>query len=104
MAHVKESPYICHIFVCTNDRQGARKSCADGKSIEIRAILKEEITNRGWKPRVRVSQSGCLGVCEDGPNVMLYPQKIWFSGVAKNDVSIILEQVKEIIEKQSAKT
>ena len=92
------SPYICHIFVCTNDRKGARKSCADDNSGEIRSLLKEKVKMRGWKDFVRVSQSGCMGLCENGPNVMIYPQKIYFSEVTKEDVEEILERVEKIIE------
>ena len=91
MTTQNESPYKCHIFVCTNDRQGKRKSCADANSTQIRQILKEEVANRGWKSKVRVSQCGCLGLCADGPNVILYPQKIWFSGLSEGDVAWQIE-------------
>ena len=97
MAKQNESPFKCHVFVCTNDRQGKRKSCADGNSTHIRKVLKEEVANRGWKPKVRVSQCGCLGLCADGPNVILYPQKIWFSEVSENDVGEVIEAVEGII-------
>ena len=97
MASKNESPYVCHIFVCTNDRRGQRKSCADGNSPLVRAALKEEIAKRSWKPRVRVSQSGCLGLCGDGPNVILYPQKVWFSEVSPSDVSEIIAKVEEFL-------
>ena len=91
------SPYVCHIFVCTNDRKGERKSCADGGSVDVRSILKEESKKRGWTGRVRVSQSGCLGLCEIGPNVIIYPQGIVFSEVTKEDIEAILSRVEEII-------
>jgi len=97
MTKQNDSPYKCHIFVCTNDRQGKRKSCADGNSAQIRKILKEEVASRGWRPRVRVSQCGCLGLCADGPNVILYPQKIWFSGLSETDVSEVVEAVEGIL-------
>jgi len=97
MASKNESPYVCHIFVCTNDRSGQRKSCADGNSPLIRAALKKEIAKRSWKPRVRVSQSGCLGLCGDGPNVILYPQKVWFSEVSPSDVAEIIAKVEEFL-------
>ena len=97
MAKQNESPYACHVFVCTNDRQGKSKSCADNNSTQIRKVLKEEVSNRGWKPKVRVSQCGCLGLCADGPNVILYPQKIWFSGVSEGDVSEVVEAVEGIV-------
>ncbi len=50
-----ESPYVCHIFVCTNDRNGERRSCADHNSPLLKKALKEEVGNRGWKNQVRVS-------------------------------------------------
>ena len=43
MADRKETPFVCHVFVCTNDRQGARKSCADGASPALRAALKKAV-------------------------------------------------------------
>ena len=95
--HEQSSPYICHIFVCTNDRQGKRKSCADGKSGDVRSALKEESKKRGWTGKVRVSQCGCMGLCEMGPNVIIYPQKIHFSEVAIGDIPVILKKVELII-------
>jgi (2Fe-2S) ferredoxin len=92
------SPYVCHIFVCVNDRKGERKSCADGNSPALKDYFKEQVEARGWKPRVRVSNSGCLGLCAKGPNVILYPQKIWFSDVTQADADQILETVAKIIQ------
>jgi len=98
MADRRKTPYLCHVLVCTNDRKGMRKSCADGNSIEIRAMLKKQIADRGWKPDVRLSQSGCLGLCAKGPNVILYPQKIWFSQVTAEEVPSIMKSIAEIVE------
>ncbi len=97
MAEKKPSPYACHIFVCVNDRQGQRKSCADGDNPILRKTLKDEVVKRGWRPQVRVSQCGCMGLCADGPNVILYPQKIWFSHVSSDDVATILSAVDGIL-------
>jgi (2Fe-2S) ferredoxin len=88
-----ESPYIAHVFVCTNDRGGERKSCADGNSQLVKAKLKDAVEAKGWKGKVRVSTSGCLGVCGEGPNVMIYPQKLWFSGVSPDDVEAIVSTI-----------
>jgi len=92
-----ESPYIAHVFVCTNDRKGERKSCADGNSALVKTKLKEAVEAKGWKGKVRVSTSGCLGVCGEGPNVMIYPQKIWFSEVSLNDVEAIVSAVERLM-------
>lgn len=93
----RPSPYHCHIFVCVNDRQGARKSCADGGSPAVKQRLKAAVAARGWQGRVRVSQCGCMGLCAEGPNIILYPQKIWFSGVAPEDLEDILAAVEQAL-------
>ena len=98
MAELNESPYVCHVFVCTNDRGGKRKSCADGNSPEVRAALKQAVADKGWKPKVRVSQSGCLGLCAKGANVILYPQKTWFSNVYLEDVDQITSEIEKIMD------
>jgi len=97
MAEKKESPFISHIFVCTNDRGGKRKSCADNNSQLVRSKLKEAVSEKGWKGKVRVSQSGCMGLCAKGSNVMIYPQKIWFAGVFPDDVEEIVATVQGIV-------
>ncbi len=92
-----ESPFIAHVFVCTNDRKGERKSCADENSALIKAELKNAVNENGWKGKVRVSASGCLGLCANGPNVMIYPQKIWFSEVSLEDVEEIVATIERTI-------
>lgn len=92
------SPFLCHVFVCTNDRHGERKSCADGQSVQLREQLKEAVGQRAHlKGRVRVSSAGCLGLCARGPNVLLHPQAIWFSGVTSADLPRLLEAIEAAI-------
>jgi len=93
----RKTPYKCHVFVCVKSRNGERKSCADADAGEIRSALKDEIKDRDWKRVVRISSSGCLGVCETGPNVMIYPQGIWLSQVKPSDVPEILKIVEQSI-------
>lgn len=97
MAKRNESPYIAHVFVCTNDRKGERKSCADGDSGRLKDSLKEAVAAKGWKGKVRISTCGCMGLCESGPNVIIYPQKIWFSGATPDDLPEIICALEEIL-------
>ena len=98
----KTTPYKCHVFVCVNDRGGARKSCADGHSKEIAIRLKEAAKGRGFPPgTVRVSQSLCLGLCDFGPNVVLYPQRTWFQAVTVADIDRILDAAAEVMKRSS---
>jgi len=41
-----------------------------------------------------------MGLCAQGPNVMLYPQAIWFSGVALADAPRLLAEIKAVVVKQ----
>jgi len=95
---MKEAPFQCQVFVCVNDRHGTRNSCADGGSPEIKARLKEAVLARGIsKTQVRVSNSLCQGQCEQGPNVMLYPQNKWFTHVTLDQVEEIADTVARLV-------
>lgn len=98
MASVKETPFICHVFVCTNDRKGARRSCADGDSVALRAELKERVYSKGWKGKIRVSSCGCMGLCEKGPNVLLHPQGLWYSQVNHDDLDELMAKLEQIMD------
>jgi len=97
MIHENSLPFECHVFVCTHTRNGESKACLDGNSSEVRDILKAEVKKLGLNSRVRVSQSGCLGLCASGPNIVIYPQKIWFAQVDKSDIPEILETIKGLV-------
>lgn len=86
--------YIRHIFICTNRRRDddPKGSCAQKGSEEIRELLKKELHARGLKTEVRANRSGCLDVCEHGPNVVIYPEGVWYHGVTKEDISEIIEK------------
>ena len=41
---------------------------------------------------VLVTSSGCLGPCEQGPTVVVYPDATWYSQVKEADVPAILDE------------
>ncbi len=87
----KNTPYQKQIFVCTNDRHGESASCGDqnGEAVfkELRKIAKE----RGLHPRIRVAQAKCLGYCNQGVNIMTYPDNVWHSQVTLDDVPQLVQ-------------
>ncbi len=93
-----EAPYFCHVLVCVNDRKNERKSCAQENSGEIRLQLKTQVKKRWPEANIRVSQTGCLGVCEEGPNVMIYPQNLWFKHVTLADIDRILDVIGQLFQ------
>ncbi len=93
----KTTPYKSHIFICRKSRADGNKSCGNLGNPELKSVLKDAVKERGWKGIVRVSESSCFGVCAAGPNIMIYPQKIWLTKVALEDVPEILQIVGECV-------
>ena len=80
------------VFVCLNERE-AGACCAHRNSGTIHAQLKAAIKERGLNTQVRISRSGCMNRCGQGPNIMIFPDNVWYSGVAEADVSQILDEI-----------
>lgn len=89
----KKVPFEKTVFVCVNAREGGRKACAGAGGVEICEALKAGVKAAGLKGKVRVARSGCLDLCEQGPNVFLYPSGEWLSGVTGADVPGILKKL-----------
>ncbi|MBI4227837.1 MAG: HAD-IA family hydrolase [Candidatus Omnitrophica bacterium] len=89
MQHTK-TPYRKHLFVCANQREGEQTCCARGGGLAIRDALKRYVTEHGLNGVVRVSSSGCQGLCEEGPNVMVFPDNYWYHHVQPDDMEAII--------------
>ncbi|SCK18233.1 (2Fe-2S) ferredoxin [Variovorax sp. HW608] len=81
-----------HVFVCTQNRppQHPRGSCAGSKgSTALLQAFWAEQQKRQTYEQVAVTYSGCLGPCDRGPNVLVYPEGVLYSGVTPDDVAEI---------------
>lgn len=79
-----------YLLICENDRpEGV---CCMPLGTEIRESLKRSVKERGLSDRIRVSRSGCLDLCSEGPNVLLMPDNRWFKKVSLKDLDLILEE------------
>lgn len=83
-----------HIFVCTSSRiNGQQKGyCHTKQSVELVDQFMEEITERDLGGEVFVSNTGCFGICEKGPIVVIYPDNVWYGAVSPDDVEEIMEE------------
>ena len=63
----------------------------DGDSKKIHKAFKEQVAKAGLKGKVRVNNSGCLDQCGHGPNVVVYPEGVWYSHLTVEDVPEIIE-------------
>jgi (2Fe-2S) ferredoxin len=41
--------------------------------------------------KIRVSKSGCLGRCNSGPCIVIYPEGVWYSYTSFSDIDRIIE-------------
>lgn len=82
-----------HIFVCCNQRPpDSPRGCCDPKGqAELQWAFKQRLAERRLKHRVRANKSGCLDQCEHGPNLVVYPDAVWYSHVTLADVDEIIE-------------
>jgi (2Fe-2S) ferredoxin len=86
-------PYRRVIYICTNMREEeGRPACAKRGSEALCERIKEEVKKRGLKGKVRAMKSGCMDLCEQGPNVMVFPDGAWHSGVSLDDVPTLVEK------------
>lgn len=83
-----------HIFVCTSCRiNGQQKGFCYGKgSVDIVQKFMEEIDERDLSAEVMVTNTGCFGICDKGPVVVVYPEGIWYGNVTEEDVEKIMTE------------
>jgi (2Fe-2S) ferredoxin len=95
------TPHKLHILVCTNARHDGTPSCGDsGEAQRVFETLKANL--KAAKLPVRVSKTGCLGPCAQGPNVMCYSAQggpgVWLQGVGEGVIPEIEAKVKKLVE------
>ncbi|MGQ9639487.1 MAG: NADH-ubiquinone oxidoreductase-F iron-sulfur binding region domain-containing protein [Candidatus Bathyarchaeia archaeon] len=64
--------------------------------------LKAELKKQGLKDKVEIRETGCLGFCEQGPRVTIYPEEICYFKVKPEDVTEIVSKItlgKQVVER-----
>lgn len=74
-----------HVFVCV------AKYCKENKSEALYERLRELVKEKKLQD-VTVTGSGSVGMCDIGPNIVVYPDGVWYVGVKNEDLPEIVEQ------------
>ncbi|MCQ2956527.1 MAG: (2Fe-2S) ferredoxin domain-containing protein [Mycoplasmoidaceae bacterium] len=74
------------ILVC------ASTGCLSNKSNEVIEYFKKAIKLHKIENKVEVSQTGCHGLCAQGPVVLVYPEGIFYRKVNRTSAARILEE------------
>ena len=95
-------PYQKILFVCVNRRGAGEACCAHRESEALAEALKARVKALGLSRRIRVSKSGCQDLCAKGPNVMVFPDYVWYHGVTSADIEPIVQDVTRGLETSPA--
>jgi (2Fe-2S) ferredoxin len=85
-------PFRIHLFVCTKQKPDGATSCAAKGSAAVVNALDREIRARGLSNDVQMTTCGCMGLCDEGPVMVVYPEGIWYRRVQPLDVPEIVGQ------------
>ena len=75
--------YRSHVLICGGT------GCTSGNSLEIKAALEKELQTLGIDNEVKIVMTGCFGLCEAGPIIVVYPEGTFYSHVKIEDVKKI---------------
>jgi len=83
-----------HVFVCTQNRpQGhPRGSCASSGCADVMNEFMNEIQAQGLFETIALTNTGCMGPCNMGPTVLVYPEGVMYGSVQKDHVKTIIAE------------
>jgi (2Fe-2S) ferredoxin len=86
--------YQKQIFFCHNLRQNGKRCCGANDADAFFDYMKKTLKKRLLHGigQFRVNTSSCLGRCEEGPVLVIYPEGIWYSYKTYTDIDEIIEQ------------
>lgn len=83
-----------HLFVCTSPRASGKPACGGGGGEAVLSAVQTLLIARGAAD-VLVTPCGCLGRCFDGPNAVVYPDGVWYSGLVAEDAPDLVRHLIE---------
>ncbi len=92
---MQQVPYTCekHIIVCVNKREEG-DCCSNVGGEEVYQKIKVFIREHGLTGKVWATRARCLGFCNNvGTTIVIYPDKLWFTEVTKEDLPQIYEHL-----------
>lgn len=86
-------PFRYHVYACQQEKPGTTLPCCSARgSAQVLDALRKELAAQGLMDEVQVTTCGSIGLCERGPNMVVYPEGVWYSGVQVGDVPEIVRE------------
>lgn len=82
-----------HVFVCLNARPPGhpKGSCTERGAEGLLGELGRLMEARQAYGRVAITRTSCLGPCELGPTILVYPEGVMYVGVQTADIEEIFD-------------
>ena len=87
--------YDKHVFFCTNQRAPGEGCCHDFGANMMRDYVKNKIKVQELSTddnHIRINAAGCLGRCDEGPVLVVYPEGVWYTYVDEIALDEIIEE------------
>ncbi|MTI49809.1 MAG: NADH-quinone oxidoreductase subunit NuoF [Firmicutes bacterium] len=78
--------YRSHVLICGGT------GCTSSKSDKLQKEFQNLIQKKDLDKEVKVVRTGCFGLCEAGPIVIVYPEGSFYSQIKLEDVEEIVEE------------
>ena len=75
-----------HVLICGGT------GCTSSGSVAVREAMAKELELAGLSDEVKIVQTGCFGLCANGPIMIIYPEGTFYSHVKVDDVKEIVEE------------
>jgi (2Fe-2S) ferredoxin len=84
-----------HIFLCTQRRpDGHPRGCCGSKGADaLYDAFAQVLIQNNLTTRVALTRAGCLGPCQAGANVLIYPSSQMYSWVEAEDAPLIIKHL-----------
>lgn len=82
-----------HVFFCCNQRPEGETCCNALGATALMDYAKDRVNELGIRGmgQVRINKAGCLGRCDNGPVLVVYPEGVWYTAVDTQDVEEIIQ-------------
>lgn len=84
-----------HAFVCVQSRpQGHPRGCCTSKgggNVLFERLMQNMQQKMLWQNGVSVAQASCLGFCDAGPLMVVYPENTWYRPETPADIDEIVQ-------------
>jgi (2Fe-2S) ferredoxin len=83
-------PFRHHVYVCTQEKPEGVPSCSNSNSVKVLQALEREVLAQGLDDDVQITTCGCMGLCDDRPVIIVYPEGVWYHKVQEHDAAEIV--------------